>query len=145
MENIKTLVDALFSRDCNFAYSALNKLIVEVQTSNKAYEFFDLFSSMLDSDKSYIRSRGLIIIAENARWDEDNKIDKIIDKYLSHILDEKPTTSRTCIKNLSLIIQYKPELKPIIKKALLESDISKYKESMKGLLQKDIDTVLKQM
>jgi hypothetical protein len=128
LDDIKTLVDALFSRDCNFAYSALNKLIVEVQTSNKAYEFFDLF-----------------IIAENARWDEDNKINKIIEKYLSHILDEKPTTSRTCIKNLSLIIQYKPELKPIIKKALLESDISKYKESMKGLLQNDIDMVLKQI
>lgn len=44
---------------------------------------------MIDSDNSYIRTRGLTLIACNAKWDKDNKIDEIIDEYLKHIEDVK--------------------------------------------------------
>ncbi len=40
----------------------------------------DRLADMMDNDNSYIRTRGLTLIAYNAKWDKDNKIDEIIDK-----------------------------------------------------------------
>ena len=34
-------------------------------------------AEMLDSDNPYIRTRGLLLISANAKWDSDNKIDEI--------------------------------------------------------------------
>ena len=33
---------------------------------------------MLDSDNSYIRTRGLVLLACHAKWDVDYKIDELI-------------------------------------------------------------------
>ena len=75
---------------------------------------------MLDSDNCYVRTRGLTLLAYNAKWDKDYKIDEIIDKYLRHITDVKPITARQCIKMLPIIAKYKPELRKDIQKALKE-------------------------
>lgn len=47
------------------------------------------------------------MIVYNAKWDKDNKIDEIIDKYLKHIQDVKPITTRQCIKLLPMIAKRK--------------------------------------
>ncbi len=47
------------------------------------------------------------MIAYNAKWDKDNKIDEIIDKYLKHIQDVKSITARQCIKLLPMIAKRK--------------------------------------
>lgn len=86
----------------------------------------DKLADMMDSDNSYIRTRGLTLVAYNAKWDIDNKIDEIIDKYLKHIEDVKPITARQCIKLLSMIAKNKPELKCDIVSALQKADISIY-------------------
>ena len=62
------------------------------------------------SDNSYIRTRGLLLIAVNAKWDAGNKIDEIIDKYLKCTTDEKPITARRCIKLLPAIVKYRQRL-----------------------------------
>lgn len=59
----------------------------------------------MDSDNSYIRTRGLTLIAYNAKWDEDNKIDKIIDEYLKRIEDVEPITARQCIRIFKILWQ----------------------------------------
>lgn len=100
---------------------------------------------MLDSDNSYIRTRGLTLIACSAQWDEDYKIDEIIDKYLKHITDVKPITARQCIKLLPLIAEHKPELKEDIRSALYKADISIYDDSMGPLVYKDIQKALKKI
>ncbi len=64
------------------------------------------------------RTRRLTLIAYNAKWDKDNKIDEIIDEYLKHIEDVKPITARQCIKLLPMIAKNKPELKEDIVWAL---------------------------
>lgn len=43
--------------------------------TDKVYPYMDRLGDMLDSDNSYIRTRGLTLIAYNARWDKDNEID----------------------------------------------------------------------
>ncbi|WP_312441038.1 hypothetical protein [Lacrimispora sp.] len=40
----------------------------------------------------------ITLIAANAKWDRDNRIDEIIDELLRHVMDEKPVTARQCIK-----------------------------------------------
>lgn len=102
------------------------------------YPYMDRLSDMLDSDNSYIRTRGLTLLAYNAKWDKDYKIDEIIDTYLKHITDVKPITARQCIKLLPMIAKYKPELKNDILSALQKADITVYDDSMQPLVYKDI-------
>ena len=54
----------------------------------------DKFIAMASSGNSYVRTRGLALIAHNAKWDVDDKIDGIIGGYLEHITDEKPICAR---------------------------------------------------
>jgi len=103
----------------------------------------DRLSNMLDSDNSYIRTRGLTLLAYNAKWDKDYKIDEVIDKYLKHITDVKPITARQCIKLLPIIAKHKPELKNDVLSALHKADISIYEDSMQSLVYKDIQKTLK--
>lgn len=88
------------------------------------------------------RTRGLTLIAYNAKWDKDNKIDEIIDEYLKHIEVVKPITARQCIKLLPMIAKSKPELKCDIVPALQKADTSIYAESMQSLVYKDIQNSL---
>lgn len=138
MDEIKDLVAALTSKDTDHAYACLKELQALSLSSPMVYSYFDTFSEMLQSPDSYVRSRAIILISQNAQWDEDNKIDEIIDEYLSHILDEKPITSRQCIKALPNIAKYKPDLKEDIEDALHRADPSIYKPTMSPLVQKDI-------
>ena len=103
----------------------------------------DRLSDMLDSDNSYIRTRRLTLLAYNAKWDKDYKIDEVIDKYLKHITDAKPITARQCIKLLPIIAKHKPELKNDVLSALHKADISIYEDSMQSLVYKDIQKTLK--
>ena len=103
----------------------------------------DRLSDMLDSDNSYIRTRRLTLLAYNAKWDKDYKIDEVIDKYLKHITDVKLITARQCIKLLPIIAKHKPELKSDILSKLHKADISIYEDSMQSLVYKDIQKTLK--
>ena len=140
MEVIAVLVEGLFSKDNDAAYSCLRQLQAESEGSNAVYAHFDTFAEMLSSDNSYVRTRGLLLIATNARWDVDHKIDEVIDRYLKHIEDVKPITARQCIKVLPEIAKYKPELAGDIRRALQHANTGKYKNTMQPLVQKDIAT-----
>lgn len=67
------------------------------------------------------------------------------DSYLQHITDEKPITARQCIKLLPTIAKHKPELKKRMADALHVADLSCYKESMRPLVENDIENVLAQI
>ena len=84
----------------------------ESEETDCVYPFIDRLSDMLDSDNSYIRTRGLTLLAYNAKWDKEYKVDEIIDEYLKHITDVKPITARQCIKLLPIIAKHKPEFSP---------------------------------
>ena len=92
--------ELLFDKNNKVAYKALQELQKESAGTDCVYPYMDKLSDMLDSDNSYVRTRGLTLLAYNAKWDKDYKIDEIIDKYLKHITDIKPITARQCIKLL---------------------------------------------
>ena len=143
--NITETFELLFDKNNNVAYKALQLLQKESEERNCVYPYMHRLSDMLDSENSYIRTRGLTLLAYNAKWDKDNKIDEIIDKYLKHITDIKPITARQCIKLLPIIAEYKPELKNDILSALHKANISIYGDSMQSLVHKDIQKALNEI
>ena len=143
--NIAETFELLFDKNNNVAYKALQILQKESEKTDCVYSYMDRLSEMLDSDNSYIRTRGLVLLAYNAKWDKDYKIDEIIDKYMQHITDVKPITARQCIKLLPVLAKYKPELKGDILAALRKADVSVYDDSMQPLIYKDIQKALKEI
>lgn len=141
-ESIETIFERLLDKNNSTAYAALQDLQKESERSDKVYPHMDKLFDMLDSDNSYIRTRGLTLIAYNSKWDRDNKIDEIIDKYLKHITDVKPITARQCIKLLPMIAKHKPELRNDIITALKKANISGYADSMRQLVYKDIQKAI---
>ena len=127
--NVEDNFTLLFDKNNNTAYKALQALQKECEKSDRVYCYMDKLADMIDSDNSYIRTRGLTLIAYNAKWDKDNKIDEIIDEYLKHIEDVKPITARQCIK-CDII------------SALQKADMSIYADNMQSLVYKDIQNSL---
>ena len=137
--------ERLFDKNNTPAYKALQALQKMSGQSDCVYPYMDQLCEMLDSGNSYIRTRGLVLIACNAKWDRDYKVDEVIDLYLRHITDCKPITARQCIKLLPTIAKYKPELKEDIVSALRKADLSIYADSMQPLVYQDLQRALKEI
>lgn len=128
----------LTAKDDQYACALADKIIEESQETDEWYEYFDDFASLLDHPKSLVRNRVLYILAANAQWDEENRFDAIISDYLAHVTDEKPITARQCIKALAQVGMAKPQYISAILSSLHNADLSKYKDSMRPLMEKDI-------
>lgn len=116
-----------------------------IDESKLLYEFFDDIKKMLLDEKSYIKMRGFRIICKLSKWDNDNKINNIIDILLQVLDDEKPTIVRQCLSSLNNLLLYKIDLSEKVEDKLKKLDLSKYKDTMKPLIKKDIDFILKQL
>ena len=79
-----------------------------------------------------------MLIAENAKWDKEDKLNKILDEYLKHLNDEKPITIRQCIQSLQKIVPYKKNIHFQIAEKLMALDISSIKETMRRSILFDI-------
>ena len=135
MENI---IAKLTAKDDKYACAFADKIISESQETDEWYEYFDDFASLLNHPKSFVRNRMLYILAANAQWDEESRFDLIIADFLAHITDEKPITARQCINALAQVGSAKPQYVPVILSRLRNADLSKYKDSMRPLIEKDI-------
>lgn len=143
MDNIIELVNGLLDKNDKAAYKCLKKLLSASEQNNCVYQYFDTIADMIDNENSYVRTRGLLLISANAKWDIDYKIDEIIDKYLRHIMDDKPITARQCIKALPNIAKHKPDLIADIVSALHKANPQRYADSMQSLVYRDIRTAIK--
>jgi len=109
------------------------------------YRFWDDFAGMMDSGNSYVRTRGLLLIAANAAWDTEHKMDGVLARYLEHVCDEKPITARQCIQALKSIVSARRDLVPEIREALEHADTGGYNANMRPLIERDIAGVMKMM
>lgn len=142
ISDIPLLVDLLSEKDDKIRYHALLLLQYRSQLSNDVYPFWDTFRLRLRSGNSYQRSIGLMLIAENARWDLENKMENSIDDYLKLLKDEKPITIRQCIQSLGKILPYKPNLYDKIIGTLISMDLACIKETMRKSILLDIINIL---
>ena len=124
------------------AYRALQSLQEASDLDDAVYTHIDAFIEMIRDSNSYVRTRGLTLIACNAKWDETGRIDGIIDEYLDHVTDDKPITARQCIQSLPKLAEAKPHLIVRIASSLKQANISQYADSMRPLVQNDIHDAL---
>lgn len=110
------------------------------------YPYLNRFIFMLGDKRYTMRVRGFRLACRQARWDTQNILDKSADKLTYVMLnEEKPTALRQYISALRQLIIYKEALKPCVKSAILKLNIRKYTHSMQGVLQKDIEEILKML
>lgn len=140
--DIPQLVEQVSLKDDNIRYQAFLILQSRSIFFNDVYSFWDTFRDKLKSDNSYKRSIGLMLIAENVRWDEQNRMEDTIDEYLKLLNDEKPITIRQCIQSLGKVAQFKPSLNKKIAECLTSFDIMSVKETMRKPILLDIINVL---
>ena len=136
---MQDIITRLTAKDDKYACAIADRIISESLDTDAWYEYFEAFASLLSHPKSLVRNRGLYLLAANVQWDDENRFDAILPEYLSHIIDEKPITARQCIKALAQVGYAKPQYIPRIIEALGEADLSKYKDSMRPLIEKDIE------
>ena len=134
----ENMINNLTAKDDKYACAFSVQIISESQETDKWYEYFDDFASLLDHPKSLVRNRALHILAANAQWDTENRFDGIISVFLTYITDEKPITARQCVKALAQVGLAKTQYIPMILSALHGADLSKYKDSMRPLIEKDM-------
>ena len=134
----QSIIAKLTSKDDKFACAFADKIISESRETDAWYQYFNDFAGLLSHPKSLVRNRALYILAANAQWDEENRFDSVLPDFLAHITDEKPITARQCIKALAQVGRAKPQYIPAILAALHDADLSKYKDSMRPLIEKDI-------
>ena len=135
---MQDIIAKLTTKDDKYACAIADKIISESQDTDEWYEYFDTFSSLLNHPKSLVRNRVLYILAANAQWDDENRFDAILEDYLAHITDEKPITARQCIKALVQVGMAKPQYISRILSCFHDADLSKYKDSMRPLIEKDM-------
>ena len=134
----ENVIENLTSKNDRFSCAYAEKILSESRETDEWYRYFDVFASLLDHPKSLVRNRALYILAANAQWDDENRFDSILPAFLAHITDEKPITARQCVKALAQVGSAKPRYIGRILSSLQSADLSKYKDSMRPLIEKDI-------
>lgn len=141
-EDLQMLVGCLGEKNDNIRYKAFLLLQQRSILYDDVYSYWYVFREKMKSSNSYHRSIGLMLIAENARWDKLNKMNETIDDYLALLNDEKPITIRQCIQSLAKIIPYKKHLLGKIADNLMRFEIDNVRETMRKLILMDILEVL---
>ena len=141
--DIEFLVETLNEKNDTVRYNAFLLLQANSRKFPYMYLYWDELEKKLESPNSYQRSIGLMLIAENVRWDKEGKFNKTVTKYLSCCMDEKFITARQAIQGLENVIESTDQYDVKIKEALESLMLSNYKENQQRLISKDIANIFK--
>lgn len=144
-EDIGYLVDLLGEKNNEIRYTAFLTLKERSIASADVYPHFDTFIDKLKNNNSYQRSIGSMLIAENVKWDTQNKLESALPDYLANCDDEKFITARQTIQSISVWLPLKEDLFKMITDKLISIDISSRKDSQQKLLLMDILKVLSEI
>lgn len=134
-----TKIDILNNcKDVNKAYSVLIELEKTSEVSNILYPYINVFMDMVQSKNYYVKVRGFRLFCMQSRWDDNRFIDKNIDFVLDILNEERPTIIRQALEYLREIAIYKGELKEKLLEKVDNLDTTKFKDTMKDLIKKDI-------
>jgi hypothetical protein len=137
------LVETLSEKDDAIRYNAFLLLQARSRVSSDVYVHWEVLEGKLESDNSYQRSLGVMLLAENVQWDAEGKFSKTIGKYLQCCGDEKFITARQTIQGLEAILKATNKYDAQIKQHLNQLSITQYKENQQKLLAKDSAKILK--
>lgn len=142
VDDIKQLFEWLSLKEDNLRYQAFLLLQARSSYSDDVYPYWELLVSKLKSKNSYQRSIGAMLLAENVRWDLNNKMEDLLEAYLELLNDEKPITVRQSIQSLGKIAEVKPHLGKKIADALITLPLDSIRDTMRKSILLDILGVL---
>jgi hypothetical protein len=137
-DDIEFLVETLSEKDDKLRYNAFLLLQAHTKVANTVYPYWNKLAEKLDSDNSYQRSLGIMLLAENVRWDSEGKFAGVIGKYFACCNDEKFITARQTIQALAEVAKATSKYNKAIAEGLAGLDFSKYKENQQSLLKRDV-------
>ena len=137
------IIRKLSDKNNKEAYVFAKQLGIESAETDKYIDFIPEFAELLQDKSSYVRTRAFILICNQSRWAADGQLEAVLDKMLLLLNDLKPTVVRQCLGALPEVVLFRPELSEKIENAVKEIDCSKYKDSLKPLIEKDIAELLK--
>ncbi len=137
------IIEKLQDKNNTAAYRFLLELEAASAESNELYDYFEKFLKLLSQQNSFVRVRGFRLCCAQAQWDSENKLGYYIDELLAILDDDKPTAVRQCLTALHTVILYKPDLCGRIEEKLRTLNLGKYKDSMRPLIEKDIEDLRK--
>jgi len=140
-EDIAFLVSLLEEKEDALRYAAFLALKARSQRKDDVYPFWDTLAQKLQSENSYQRSIGIMLLSENVRHDAEKKLDTVLQEYLFHCGDAKFITARQTLQSIAVWISLRPDLVPTVAKSIANLDFSFYKENQRRLLKKDADAV----
>lgn len=142
-DSMKDIIVRLKDKDEKAAYEYAKQLGAESAESNKYLGMISDFAEMLCDKNSYVRTRGFGLICNQARWANDGQIEAVFEQMSTLLCDDKPTVVRQCLGSLHEVALYRPEMTDKIIQAVDKINLSKYKDSMSPLIDKDIKELMK--
>lgn len=139
---VATLIECLYAKDTKSTYATFQALEELARKSAVFYPYTDLFAQLTQSKEYAQRVRGFRLFCRQAKLDRDNKIDENLDLVLTMLNDPKPTAVRMALSALSDIWDYKKELRGDLIFTLGQINYARYKDSMQGLIAKDVQKIL---
>lgn len=133
------IIAGLQSKNNTEAYQLLLMLEEESAVSDSLYGSFEDFLGLLKSGNSFVRTRGFRLACAQARWDVEDKLEAHFDRLLAALDDSKPTAVRQRLSALRGVILYKPQLCGKIAEKLNKLDLSRYQDSMRPLIERDME------
>ena len=143
--DLEWMLSMLKAKDTKQSYGALLELERLSEETDDLYPYIERFADMVSDRAWAVRCRGFRLFCKQARWDDDGVIDRCLERALAILEDEKPTAVRQALAALLDVVPYKRELWTVIRGRLESMDLSRYKDSMAPLIQKDIQTLLNTM
>jgi hypothetical protein len=141
--DIDFLIRNLAEKDNTIRYNAFLLLQAHSKTSALVYRHWNELANKLESDNSFQRSIGVMLLAENVPWDIEGKFKSTINKYLNCCSDEKFITARQAIQGLTKILNTSNSYDKKIKQHITNLPLEKYKKNQQKLLTKDITQTIK--
>ena len=139
------MFNLLREKDNDLRYSAFLLLQQRSKSHADVYPYWDSLCEKLGDENSYQRSLGVMLLAENVRWDEADRLDATAESYLARTSDEKFITSRQTIQSIAVWVALKPHLHPLIVSTLTHIDIAALKDTQQKLILFDILGILAQI
>jgi hypothetical protein len=141
--DIHFLIQTLNEKDDALRYNSFLLLQANSREFPFVYEYWSNLEEKLENSNSYQRSIGVMLIAENVKWDKADRFSKTIKKYLSCCNDEKFITARQTIQGLEVILKATDKFDNEIKQVFGNLQLAQFKENQQKLVNKDISKILK--
>ena len=142
-KQVTDIRDILCAKDVKSSYSLFLQLEQQAGEDPALFQQVPLYLEMLKSNSSYQRVRGFRMLCAAARWDTQGIIRENLSGILAQLQDEKPTAVRQCLGALPALLEGRPELSEQILARVAGLDLSGYRDSMRPLIQRDVEKLLK--